>query len=80
MTQIKSHQVADHKYYEDGFKILELVSRAYELYRIQPPDQKNKFLRILLSNCTLNDGTLYPVYKKPFDPLAQGVKSKKWGE
>jgi hypothetical protein len=38
-----AHQVADYKYYEDGFKILELASRAYELYTIQTSEQKTNF-------------------------------------
>jgi hypothetical protein len=51
-----------------------------QLYKNQPPDQRNKFLKILLSNCTLQDGSLRPIYKKPFDILAMGVKTGKWGE
>ena len=78
VSQIQSHQVADHRYY-DGFKILELASKAHELYSKQPPEQKNKFLRIVLSNCTLRGGTLHPTYRKPFDVLATGIESGKWG-
>ena len=80
VSQIQAHQVADHRYFEDGFKLLELASKAYQLYSKQPPEQKNKFLRILLSNCTPQGGTLHPTYKKPFDILARGVESRKWGE
>lgn len=32
----------------------------------------------LLSNCTLDRGTLYPAYKKPFDILAEGLQSEDW--
>lgn len=64
VSQIQAHQVADHRYYDDGFKLLELASKAYELYTKQPVEQKNKFLRILLSNCTLQDGTLRPTDRK----------------
>jgi site-specific DNA recombinase len=80
VQQLQSHQRADRKYYEDGFKLLELASRAHKLYAKQPPEEKNKFLRILLSNCTLEGGTLRPIYKKPFDILARGIESRKWGE
>ncbi|HEV2175530.1 MAG TPA: hypothetical protein VGR71_18275, partial [Nitrospira sp.] len=73
------HQVADHRYYDDGLKLLELASKAYQLYVKQPPEQKNRFLRILLSNCTLRDGTLRPTYKKPFDILARGIEKGIWG-
>jgi hypothetical protein len=80
VSQIQAHQVADHRYYDDGLKLLELAPKAYELYSKQPIEQKNRFLRILLSNCTLQDGTLHPTYKKPFDILARGIESRKWGE
>lgn len=79
VRQIRAHQVADHRYYDDGFKILELASKAHELYSKQIPEQKNKFLRILLSNCILQSGTLCPTYRKPFDVLATGIESGKWG-
>jgi hypothetical protein len=73
VSQIQAHQVADYRYYDNGLKLLELASKAHELYSKQLPEQKNKFLRILLSNCTLQDGTLRPIYKKPFDILARGI-------
>lgn len=79
LDQVRSHQVADRRYYEDGFKLLELASRAHELYSEQDAEQKNKFLGFLLSNCTLKDGTLRPAYRKPFDILARGVENEKWG-
>ena len=80
LDQIRAHQGADRRYYDDGLKLLELASRAYELYSKQPAEQKNKFLKILLSNCILERATLRPTYKKPFDLFAQGVKSGNWGE
>ena len=46
VSQIRAHQLADHRYYDDGFKILELASKAHELYSKQPPEQKNNFLKI----------------------------------
>ena len=80
VSQIQAHQVADHRYYDDGLKLLELASKAHELYSKQPLEQKNRFLRILLSNCTLQDGTLRPTYQKPFDILARGIERGLWGE
>ena len=80
IDQIRSHQGADQRYHNDGIRLLELASRAYELYAKQSAEQKNKFLRIMLSNCTLKGGMLHPAYKKPFDILARGVESMKWGE
>ena len=80
LDQIRAHQYADRRYYEDGFKLLELASRAFDLYAKQPAEQKNRFLKVLLSNCTLESGTVRPVYRKPFDLFAQGVETGHWGE
>lgn len=80
VSQIQAHQATNLPYYDDGLKILELASRAHKLYLKQSPEQKNKFLRILLSNCTLQDATLRPTYRKPFDILARGMENRKWGE
>jgi hypothetical protein len=33
---------------------------------------KRRILEIMLSNCTLNDATLCPTIRKPFDVLAEG--------
>lgn len=63
-----------------GSNFSKLASRAYELYAKQPVEQKNRLLRVLLSNCILQNGTLQPHYKKPFDILARGIESRKWGE
>ena len=80
LDQIRAHQGADRQYYDDGLKLPELASRAYELYAKQSPEQKNKFLKIVLSNCTLEHATVCPIYKKPFDLFAKGVETGKWGE
>jgi len=80
LDQMRAHQGADRRYFDDGLKLLELASRAYELYAKQLPEQKNKFLKIVLSNCTLEHATVRPTYKKPFDLFAKGVETGKWGE
>lgn len=80
LDTLRAHDGASHRYHGDGVRLLELASRAYELYAKQSAEQKNKFLRIMLSNCTLQGGSLHPTYKKPFDILARGVESRNWGE
>jgi DNA invertase Pin-like site-specific DNA recombinase len=55
---------------EDTKLILELAQNAYYLYSQQPPSEKRKLLNIILSNCVFDSGNLYPVFKKPFDILA----------
>jgi len=40
--------------------------------------EKARLLKILLSNCTLKDGSPGPTYRKPFDLVAESVKTKEW--
>ena len=57
---------------------IELSQQADKLYVNAEPFQKRKLLNSVLSNCELNDGTLCPTYKKPFDVLSKGHESEKW--
>ena len=63
----------------EGFDIarqaIELSYQAESLYLSANPDQKRRLLKSLLSNCILKDATLYPIYRKPFDIFAEGIKT-----
>ena len=65
-------------YYENGIRILELSQRAHSLYLKQKSEEKRKLLNLVLSNCSYVNGTLYPIYEKPFDIIAKGIKSQNW--
>ena len=60
----------------DGVRILELANKAYFLYLKQPPAEKAKLLRIVLSNCKIDSASVDPTYRKPFDLIFQRVKKK----
>jgi len=62
----------------DGVRILELANKAYFLYLKQPPTEKAKLLRIVLSNCKIDAASLDPTYRKPFDVIFQRVKKEEW--
>lgn len=62
----------------DGVRILELANKAYFLYLKQPPAEKAKLLRIVLSNCEIDAATVDPTYRKPFDLIFQRVKNEEW--
>jgi site-specific DNA recombinase len=62
----------------DGARILELANKAYFLYLRQPPQEQAKLLRIVLSNCRVDAATLYPTYRKPFDPIFEHTKDEGW--
>jgi DNA invertase Pin-like site-specific DNA recombinase len=79
LVNIERHKDANTNYFEQGIKILELAQKAYFSYLEQNNTGKRNLLNILLSNCTLNDGNLYPTYRKPFDLLAKKPFRSVWG-
>ena len=62
----------------DAMRILELANKAYFLYVKQPPQEKAKLLRMVLSNCTIDAASIYPTYRKPFDVIFQRAKNEEW--
>ncbi len=76
--KMKAHQGANKNYLEDGVRILELANKAYSQYVRQNTHEKARLLKILLSNCLLKDGSPCPTYRKPFDLIAETVKTKDW--
>jgi site-specific DNA recombinase len=62
----------------DAMKILELANKAYFLYVKQPPHEKAKLLRMVLSNCAIDAASIYPTYRKPFDVIFQRTKNEEW--
>lgn len=58
--------------------LLRLASRAKELFESSQPQQKNKILRLLLANLTLNQKRLQLYLLKPFSGLLIDPKSQNW--
>ena len=75
--QLAKHQQANQNYLESGLKILELAKDLEAQYLKANDLQKRQMLKILLSNCTLNDVTPSPTYRKPFCWVAEGPLSIK---
>ncbi len=67
---------AEDGYLETAGRILELSQRAYSLYVAQNPSEQRKLLDLLLSNCTLRDGTVTYELRKPFDLIADGAAAE----
>ncbi len=59
----------------DRVRILELANKAYSLYVTQPPQEKAKLLRMVLSNCAVDAVSVYPTYRKPFDMIFERAKT-----
>jgi site-specific DNA recombinase len=62
----------------DAARILELANKAYFLYLKQPPAEKAKLLKMVLSNRAIDAVSLYPTYRKPFDLIFQKTKTEGW--
>ena len=75
---IEKHKKANANYFEQGIKILELTQKLYSAYLQENSKEKAQLVNLLLSNCTLNDGNLYPVYKKPFNLLVEEPSRILW--
>ena len=60
---------------QEAFKLLESASH---LYSEQSPEEQARALKILVSNCTLKGENIDPDYKKPFDLVAEGVRTANW--
>jgi len=70
LCSIEEHQSANQTYMEEGFRLLELTQRAHGLFQRQEPREKRRLLNFLLSNCSWKGGELIPVFRQPFDMLA----------
>lgn len=58
--------------------LLQLASRAKEVFESSQPDKKNKILKMLLANCQINQKRLQLNLLKPFDGLLSAMKSQNW--
>jgi len=63
---------------DDAKEAFKLLKSASILYSEQSPEEQARALKILVSNCTLKGKNIEPDYKKPFDLVAQGVRTANW--
>lgn len=63
---IEQHRQANQSYLEDGVSILELATRAAELFEKQPASEKRRLLDSLVSNSTWANGNLTVEIRQPF--------------
>ena len=71
LDDIAFHGAADQSYLEEGAQLLGLASNAQEMFARQEPSEKRRLLNFVLSNSTWQNGTLIPVWRQPFDLLAE---------
>ena len=59
-------------------RTLELAQKAHSLYLTQNPAEQAKLLSLVLSNCEVDEVSIYPKYNIPFNLIAQRAKTEDW--
>lgn len=78
ISKLDSSRAINPNFYEDGCKTLELSNRLYSLYVKANYEEKAKIARLVASNYSLNDVSLYPTYRKPFSLFAKRASRLTW--
>ena len=63
---------------DDVAAALELLQRAPELYRKHSHEERALLLESVVSNSVLTAENLIPIYRKPFDAVAEGKRTGDW--
>jgi hypothetical protein len=77
-AEMEQHEHASHQYEATGLQILELAQNAYSLYLAESAHEQARLVKMLLSNCTFDRGSLSPTFIKPFDLFAKGAETGDW--
>ena len=59
-------------------RTFELAQKAHSLYLTQDPTEQAKLLRMVLLNCKVDELSIYPQYKLPFNLIAERAKNEDW--
>ena len=78
LKKMDNAKEADEAYYINAEYILNLASRAKELFESSEPEQKRQLINLSLQNLRLDGENLCYDWIKPFDAIAESVESTKW--
>ena len=78
LAKAKNLQVADEEYYLTSQYLLQIASRAKELFESSEPDEKKQILQLTLQNLTLEGKKVRYEWKKPFDKIAIYASHPDW--
>jgi site-specific DNA recombinase len=62
----------------DVRRTLELAQKAYSLYVTRKPEEQAELIKTVLLNCSVDNVSLYPTYRKPFDLIIQRAENDEW--
>jgi hypothetical protein len=54
---------------EKAIDLLDLTSRGADLFAVQPPHERQGFLRLVLKTASWSDGRLHTEFEEPFESL-----------
>ena len=84
LRRLEDHQSASQSYMDEGISLMELATRAADLFEEQSTSEKRRLLELVLSNSIWARGELTPVFRQPIDMLADmatvGVQKMATGE
>ena len=68
----------DKSFIVDCSYLLKLANRARQLFESSKPEQKNRILKLLLSNLEIKEKRLQPYLLEPFSGLVESHQSSNW--
>ncbi len=75
---INEHTVADEQFSITLTYLLDIVSRAYELFESSKVEQKRQLINFVLSNLQLKGKKLIFTVRKPFDLFINSKSRSEW--
>jgi hypothetical protein len=72
------HSEADKSFYINASKILDLASRAWEIFESSEPAEKTQLLNLILQNFSLEQKKLSFEAKNPFAGVLECSKTRNW--
>ena len=78
LKQMELHERADENYYIQLGRLLELASRAHELFTRSKVGQKRRLLQSLLSNLTLSGKKLSISLQEPYNLIFEHASRSQW--
>ena len=76
--EIKQFDDADDKFAISVQYLLDICSKALDLFKDGNPDEKRELINFVLSNLSLDGEKLHYDLNKPFDIIVQSSKSSEW--
>jgi site-specific DNA recombinase len=69
LRRINEIHVSEPAPIQECIDLMDLTSRAADLFRVQPPKEKQDFLRLVLKSASWQDGRLQTEFEQPFESL-----------